>query len=333
MRPTKRENFKMEKKLVSVVIPCYNEEQNINRTFDGLLKLIKSHKYDFEIIAVNDGSKDGTWEVIKDYAERNEQIIGVNQMRNYGLSDAYQAGFDASRGDYVLTLAADLEIPLENINKVIDYLDQDYDFVNTNRAKRWEGSKFVRQVTSGTANKLITRISGVKMVDRGSGLKGFKRAMVENFRLYGEMHRFIPDYLSVYGARMIEFDVEFKDRDYGESQYNSGLMRMVKVILDMLTLTFMLYFARKPFYMMPGRLFGFTGAVVAGTGGLLGTYLAFLKFVLGQSIGGRPLLIAAVLMIIVGLQAMMMGMLGELLLRIYFESSGRRSYTVREIVR
>ncbi len=322
-----------DKKLVSIVIPCYNEEKNINRTFDALLDLIPKLNHDLEIIAVNDGSKDETWTVIKEYAQKHREIIGVNQMRNYGLSDAYQAGFDLAKGDYIVTLAADLEIPVENIERVVAYLDQDYDFVNTNRVGRWENSKVSRGMTSGTANKLLNKISKVKVSDRGSGLKGFRRELISNLRLYGEMHRFIPDYLSVYGAKTKEFDVEFKDRDYGMSQYASGLKRTVKVLLDILTLTFMLYFAKKPFYMMPGRLFGFTGFVLTAIGAGLSGYLAFLKFFMGESIGNRPLLIMAVLLIIVGLQSIMMGLLGELLLRIYFESGERKSYVTREIVR
>ncbi len=324
----------MSNKLVSIVIPCYNEEKNIDRTFDALLELISKQKsHDFEIIAVNDGSKDDTWKVIEKYAKLHREIIGVNQMRNFGLSDAYQAGFDVAKGDYVLTLAADLEIPIENVERVVAYLDQGFDFVNTHRVGRWGNAKVSRGVTSGTANKILNRISGVQINDRGSGLKGFKGDLLNNLRLYGEMHRFIPDYLSAYGAKIKEFDVEFKDRDYGESQYASGFKRMVKVILDILTLLFMLYFAKKPFYMMPGRLFGFSGAFITGLGILVGLYLSYLKFFAGQNIGDRPLMFAAILLIIVGLQSMMLGLLGELLLRIYFESSGRKTYTIREIIR
>ncbi len=319
------------KKLVSIIIPCYNEEKNIDRTFDGLLKLVDNHKYNFEIIAVNDGSKDGTWGVIEKYARENHQIIGINQMANFGQSAAYQAGFDMSKGEYVVVLSADLEISLDNIDRVIEYLDQGYDCVNTHRVGRWGSEKGSRQVKSGAANKLIAKISGVDIKDRGSGLKGFSRPMVTNVRFYGEMHRFIPDYLSAYGAKIIEFDVEFQDRDYGASAY-VGHKRTIKVVLDLLTLTFMLYFAKKPFYMMPGRLFGFSGAVIAGVGGLIGMYLTVLK-IMGESIGGRPLLIAAVLMLIVGFQSMMMGLLGELMLRIYFESSGRTTYTSRQVVK
>jgi dolichol-phosphate mannosyltransferase len=293
---------------------------------------MRRHKYDFEIIAVNDGSTDKTWEVIEAYANGHKEIIGINQMSNFGQSAAYQAGFDFARGEYIVIVSADLEIPLDNIDPVIHYLDDGYDFVNTNRVGRW-GKE--RAVKSDMANKIIGRISGVDMQDRGSGMKGFKRVLVNNLKLYGEMHRFIPDYVSVYGARMIEwmieFEVGFNDRDYGQSAY-TGSKRTVKVLLDVFTLAFMLYFARKPFWAMPGRLFGFTGAIIAGGGGLIGLYLFVLKL-MGQSIGRRPLFIAAVLMIIVGVQSMMMGMLGELILRIYFESSRKKPYTSRQIVR
>ena len=282
------------KKLISIVIPCYNEEGNIGKTLDGLLDLAKDHKYDFEFIAVNDGSKDATWEVIKKYAEEHKEIKGINLMGNFGQSCAYMAGFDLSGGDYVLTLSADLEVPFENINRVIDYLDQGYDFVNTNRSQRWNAGKSSRAKQSGLANIIIGKISKVYMKDRGSGLKGFKRDIAKNLKLYGEMHRFIPDYVSIYAPRMIEFDVDFKDREYGESYYK-GHKRTLKVVLDLLTLYFMLYFARKPFKAMPGRLFGFTGLILSGVGGVFAFYLLILK-ILGQSIGNRPLLTLSVLL-------------------------------------
>lgn len=313
------------RKLVSIVIPCYNEEKNIDRTFDEILKVVKSLDYDFEIIAVNDGSKDGTWNVIKQYSEKYENIKGVDLLGNFGQSCAYMAGFDASKGDFIVTVSADLEIPIENIEKVISHLDKDgYDFVNTNRVGRWGASHAAK---SGMANKIITKISKVKMSDRGSGVKGFNRPLIDNLRLYGEMHRFIPDYVSVYGAKMIEFDVDFKDRDFGISAYK-GSKKTFKVLLDLVTLSFMLYFAKKPFTLMPGRLFGFTGAVISGIGGLIAFYLLIVKL-LGNPIGDRPLLTLAVLMITVGIQSMMMGMIGELLMRTYFESSGRKTYVIR----
>ena len=316
-----------KQKLVSIVIPCYNEEENINRTFDGLLELAKDHKYDFEILAVDDGSQDGTWDVIKKYAESYKEIRGINMMTNYGLTHAYMAAFKISKGDYVITVAADLEIPLSNIEKVIDYLDEGYDFVNTNRVGRW-GKE--RAVKSSVANKLIGKISKADVKDRGSGMKGFSKLLIKNLKMYGEMHRFIPDYVQVYGAKIVEFDVDFKDRDYGKSAYSSQ-KRTIKVVLDLITLAFMLYFSKKPFYAMPGRLFSFTGAIIAGFGGLGSLYLLFLK-ILGHDIGGRPLFMISILMLVLGVQSIMMGMLGELLVRIYFESGDRDTFVVREVV-
>ncbi|HLC93803.1 MAG TPA: glycosyltransferase family 2 protein [Patescibacteria group bacterium] len=317
-------------KLISIIIPCYNEEKNINRTFEGILELAKAHHYDFEIIAVNDGSKDNTWLVIEEFSHKHPEIKGINLMTNFGQSAAYMAGFDAAKGDYVITYSADLETPINNINRVIEYLDHGYDFVNSNRLGRWGAEKAERAAKSGLANKIISRVSGVYMNDRGSGLKGFTQNLAKNINLYGEMHRFIPDYASVYGAKMIEFDVDFQDRDYGVSAYK-GSKRTVKVLLDIVTLAFMIYFAKKPFLLMPGRLFGFTGAVITGLGGLAGLYLLVLK-IMGENIGNRPLLITAVLMIIVGLQFLMTGFLGELMMRVYFEATGRKTYTVREIL-
>ena len=316
-------------KTISIVIPCYNEEKNINRTFDGLLELFKNDpklsQYKSQIIAVDDGSKDGTWKIISDYVQRESTIKGVRLMGNFGQSCGYQAGFDASTGDYVITVSADLEIPLENLSKVVELLEQGYDFVNTNRKDRWGGEK---KAKSGMANKIISKVSGVSMQDRGSGMKGFTRVLVDNLKFYGDMHRFIPDYLTVYRAKMVEFDVEFKDRDFGVSAYK-GSKRTVQVLLDIITLAFMLKFARKPFSMTPGRLFGFTGAVISGLGSLGMLYLIILK-ILGYSIGDRPLLIASVLMIVVGVQLVMTGLLGELMMRVYFESSGRKTYAIRQ---
>jgi glycosyltransferase involved in cell wall biosynthesis len=317
-----------KKKLISIVIPCYNEEKNIDRTIEGLLSLEKEHHYEFEIIAVNDGSNDKTWEVISNLANEHNNVIGVNFMSNFGQSAAYQAGFDEAQGDYIVSVSADLEIPLENINEVVNLLDAGYDFVNTHRVGRWGHEKASRQVKSNYANKIIAAISGVSMMDRGSGMKGFTKVLSQNIRFYGEMHRFIPDYVSNFGAKMTEFEVEFVDRDFGESAYK-GHKRTIKVLLDLVTLFFLLYFARKPFWSMPGRIFGFTGALTAGIGSLGAFYLFVLKM-MGESIGNRPLLILSVLMIIVGIQSMMMGMIGELLMRTYFESSGRNTYTVRE---
>lgn len=321
----------MEDKLVSLVIPCYNEEKNISRTLDQLLELVDEHPYQFEIIVVNDGSLDDSWQVIKSYAEKHSQVIGVNEATNYGQSASYQAGFDLAKGEYIITLSADLEIPMENVAKVITYLDEGYDFVNTHRVMEDNKQKRKLKVKSTVANRIISWISKVDIKDRGSGLKGLRRPYAKKLKFYGDMHRFIPDYLSMYGARMIEFKVEFFEREFGQSAY-SRQNRTLKVLLDLLTLSFMLNFAKKPFWLMPGRFFGFSGIIISGIGTAIGLYLVAVKFLMGENIGNRPLLTLAVLMMIIGFQSIMFGLLGELMMRIYFESSDRKTYTIREIV-
>lgn len=315
--------------LVSIVIPCYNEEKNINRTLDGLLDEEKNSKYKFEIIAVNDGSKDNTWEVIREYAKKYPNIIGINQMGNFGQSQAYQAGFDNVTGDYVLICSADLETPLKYIHQIVVKLDEGYDFVNTNRKGRWGGE---RAAKSGIANRLIQKISGISVVDRGSGMKGMIAPLSQSLKLYGEMHRFIPDFVSVFGAKITEIDTEFKDREFGKSAY-AGHKRTIKVLLDLVTLYFMLYFARKPFSAMPGRLFGFGGAVIAMLGAVVALFLIGEKLLLGYDLADRPLFTLSIFMFVLGVVTAMLGMLGELMMRVYFESTGRRPYMVRDIVR
>jgi glycosyltransferase involved in cell wall biosynthesis len=313
---------------VSIVIPCYNEEKNINRTLEGLLAEEKESSYSFEIIAVNDGSKDDTWNVIAEFAENHFNVIGINQMGNFGQSQAYQAGFDVATGDYILICSADLETPLKNIHKVIEYLDEGYDFVNTNRVGRWGGE---RAVKSGYANKIIREVSGIHIVDRGSGMKGMISSIAKNLKLYGEMHRFLPDYASVYGAKIKEFETEFKDRDAGVSAYK-GHKRTIKVLLDLVTLGFMLYFAKKPFSAMPGRLFGFTGSVMAFVGFVVAMSLVTEKLFFGADLADRPLFTLSIFMVLLGIIMTMLGTLGELLMRIYFESTGRKPYMIRNTV-
>ncbi|PJA41083.1 hypothetical protein CO178_00945, partial [candidate division WWE3 bacterium CG_4_9_14_3_um_filter_34_6] len=226
---------------VSIIVPSYNEEGNIERTINGLLNEEKNNSYKFEIIAVNNSSKDNTWEIIDRLAEKYPNVIGINLMDDFGQSQGYQAGIDNATGDYILICSADLETDFKYITQIIKLLDSGYDFVNTNRVGRWGKD---RAVKSGYANRLIKVISGMNVSDRGSGMKGMIAPLAKSLKFYGDMHRFIPDYLSVYGARMIEIDTEFNDRDSGASYYK-GHKRTIKVLLDLVTLVFMLYFSKK----------------------------------------------------------------------------------------
>ncbi len=326
----------IKENLVSIVVPCYNEEKNLERFEGELLPILEKLPYEYELLLVDDGStKDKTWEVIQRLAKKHTQIKGLRHSRNYGMGAAYQTGFDKAQGKYVLVYSADLEIKPEEILKVVEKLDEGYDLVNTHRKGRWsEGGGIkstMRRVPSKIANKLIKKISGVEVKDTGSGLKGFRRFIVDNLKIYGDMHRFLPAYASLYTKKFYEFDVEYQERMYGKSAYGS-IKRTFAVFLDLFTMKFMLSFATKPFTMMPGRIFGSTGIASFTIGSLATLYALFLKFGLGQPIGQRPLFIGGLVLTVFGMQLIMTGLLGELMMRTYFESSARKPYIVAEIV-
>ena len=323
-----------DKKLISVVMPCYNEEENIERYEKELIPVLENMEHDYEILLVDDGShKDDTWGAIRKLAEKFEKVKGLKHSRNYGMGAAYQTGFDRAKVDYILIYSSDLEIKPEEIGSVVKKMDEGFDLVNTHRKGRWsEGSgvaSILRRVPSKIANMLIKKISGVSVKDTGSGLKGFKSFITANLKIYGDMHRFLPAYASLYTKEMTEIEVEYQERTYGESAYGS-IMRTFSVFLDLFTMKFMLSFATKPFTMMPGRLFGSTGFVSFLIGSAATLYSLFLKFGLGQPIGDRPLFIGGLLLTVFGMQLIMTGLLGELMMRTYFESSGRTPYLVSE---
>jgi len=324
----------IKKKLVSIVIPCYNEEKNIERFEKELISVCEKMKeYEFEYVAVDDGSaKDLTWDKLEDLSRKHENFISLRHSRNYGMSGAYQTGFDVCSGDYVLTYSSDLEIPAEHIEDVLKELDKGADVVNTFRTGRWQESlkgSLIRRLPSNIAQVFIEKISGLKIKDNGSGLKGFRKFVVDNLKLYGEMHRFLPAYSSLYTKDIKEIPVEYKDRMFGVSNYGS-LKRTISVFLDLFTLKFMLTFSTKPFSFMPGRAFGSTGFAVFTLGFVILTYVVvYLKLLLNQNINDRPLFFAGLILLVTGVQLMMTGLIGELLMRSYFEGSGRKPYIVR----
>jgi len=321
---------------LSVVIPCYNEEKNIKSLSDDLYKELSALKKSFEVIFVDDGSKDNTWKEIENACNIHKEYKGLLQMRNYGQTASYQAGFDISKGDYILTISSDNETPPSEIKKVIEKLDEGFDMVNTNRGNRYTedvGKSLFKKIPSVLANRVINKMSNLSIKDTGSGLKGFKRVLIENMSLYGDMHRFLPAYCSMFGAKICEIPVSYIPRTYGKSAYGSvGLSRSFKVFLDIIALKFLLSFSTKPFTMMPIRFFGGIGFVSMSLGFLFSALLAFDKFFHGYNIGSRPLLLISALLIILGFQFISLGLLGELMLRIYYESQGRRTYITRKQV-
>jgi glycosyltransferase involved in cell wall biosynthesis len=324
-----------KKKLVSIIIPCYNEEKNIERFEKELISICESFKeYEFEYIAVDDGStKDKTWEKLQKISEKHNNFISLRHSRNYGMSGAYQSGFDVSAGDYILTYSSDLEIPAKFIKDVLEEMENGADMVNTLRGGRWKESlkgSLLRRIPSNIAQSFIERISGLKIKDNGSGLKGFTRFIIDNMRLYGEMHRFMPAYSSLYTKNIVEIPVDYEERKFGVSNYGS-LLRTISVFLDLFTLKFMLTFATKPFTFMPGRVFGTAGFLTFSAGfGILSYVVLYLKLGLNQNINDRPLFFGGLILFVAGIQLMMTGFLGELMMRSYFEGSGRKPYILRE---
>ena len=325
----------MEKnKLVSIVIPCYNEEKNIPILYDELKRVLDPAPFDYEVIMVEDGSKDCTWQELLRLADKDKRGKLLQHGRNMGMTQGYQNGFDHAKGDYVITYSSDIEIKPEEILNVVQKLDEGFDVVNTHRVGRWKTGKvtsILRTIPSAMANEMIVKITGVRLKDNGSGLKGFKKFVVSNLRMYGEMHRYFAAYCSLFTNKITEIDVEYKDRMYGQSAYGS-ITRTFKVFFDLFTLKFLVDMSKKPYTLMPGRLFGSTGIGLFGVGSLLSLYLVIEKIFLGVNIGNRPLLTFAILFIILGMQLFMTGFLGELLMRIYFDAGGRKVYTVKNAI-
>ena len=314
---------------ISIVIPVYNEEKNIPLLYTELAKVLSSLERACEVIMVDDGSKDASWEELVKVAHADPRVKLLRHGRNMGLTQAYQNGFDHASGDYILIFAADLENDASEIIRVVQKLDEGFDVVNTNRVGRWGSAS--RKVPSKAANFLIEKVTGVALKDNGSGLKGFRAFVVKNLKMYGEMHRYFAAFSSVYTNRITEIDVAYRERIYGKSAYGS-LSRTFKVFLDLFSLKFLVLMSKKPYSLMPGRLFGSIG-IGMFTGGLISTAILLVdKFAYGHDIGGRPLLTFSFLLIVLGAQFVMTGLLGELIMRVYFESGGRKVYTVKEEV-
>ena len=317
-------------RLVSVIIPCYNEAANIRDTIEAVEETLEELGERHEILVVDDGSGDDSISVVREIARSDEKIRPVEMMRNFGQAIAYQTGLDLAEGGYVLFFSGDLEIPAEEIGRVIHALDDGQDFVNTSRKDRWGGSHALK---SRLANSILNRITGTTFVDRGSGLKGMRREIARSFRLYGEWHRFIPDLASVYTERLSELEVPFHERKAGISSYR-GRLKSISVFLDLPTVAFTVLCHRKPYLLLPGRLFGFTGIVIGLIGFAITAWLVVLKLFFGEALSERPLFLVSILTTILGLIMVMIGSLGELVLQIAnrLESSGhQRTRCVRKI--
>ncbi|OWY67134.1 glycosyltransferase [cyanobacterium TDX16] len=309
---------------VSVVVPVYNEVESIPHLLEAIASTMKASGLTYDIICVDDGSKDGSADFLKQQATERTDLKAILLRRNYGQTAAMAAGFKYATGKAIVTLDADLQNDPADIPALLAKLDAGYDLVSGWRKQRQDAA-LTRLLPSKIANKLIGMTTGVKLHDYGCSLKAYRSELVADMNLYGELHRFLPALAFIEGARIGEMPVRHHARRFGRSKY--GLWRTFRVLMDLLTISFM-----KKFLTRPMHVFGLFGLLSLVLGTAIGLYLTFLKLGLGQSIGNRPLLILSVLLFITGVQLFCFGLLAELLMRTYHESQGRPIYRVREVV-
>lgn len=310
---------------LSLVIPVYNEEQNLTSLFDAIHQALDPIQQTWEIIFVDDGSEDGSLKVLQTLAAGDPgHVRVVSFRRNFGQTAAIVAGLDHARGDIIVLLDADLQNDPADIPMLLAKLDEGYDLVSGWRKMR-KDTYLTRTLPSHLANWLISRVTGVRLHDYGCTLKAYRRDVLEGFRLYGEMHRFIPVFANSVGARITEIQVNHHPRKFGKAKY--GLERTVKVILDLFTVKFLVSYASKPIY-----LFGGAGMLLMAGSGVMLLYLFVRRLLQTISVLGSPLFQLAVMLFILGFQSVLMGLIAELLVRTYYESQRKPTYRVRKTI-
>lgn len=309
---------------VSVIIPIYNEVESLVSLVSAIAQSLLTTSRPYEIICVDDGSKDGSISLLKELAQTRTDLRAVLLRRNYGQTAAMAAGFHYAQGDIIVSLDADLQNDPSDIPRIIAKVEEGYDLVSGWRQNRQDAA-LTRLLPSKIANWIIGRVTNVRIHDYGCSLKGYRAELLADMNLYGELHRFLPALAFIEGAKIAEIPVKHHPRRYGSSKY--GLGRTLRVLMDLLTIWFMQKFLTRPMH-----VFGSLGLVSMGLGVLTGVYLTILKYGFGQDIGNRPLLILVVILLLAGVQLFSFGLLGELLIRTYHESQGRPIYRVREVV-
>ncbi|MBD1858808.1 MULTISPECIES: glycosyltransferase family 2 protein [Leptolyngbya] len=309
---------------VSIVVPIYNEVESIPRLLDAIGTSASNAGLSYEIICVDDGSRDGSDALLKQQAQLRNDLKAVILRRNYGQTPAMAAGFGQARGKVIITLDGDLQNDPSDIPNLLQKLDEGYDLVSGWRKNRQDAS-LTRVLPSKIANWLIGKVTGVQLHDYGCSLKAYRSELVADMNLYGELHRFLPALAFIEGARIAEIPVKHHARQFGQSKY--GLDRTFRVVMDLLTVSFMRKFLTRPMH-----VFGLFGLASLVAGLSIGFYLALIKIGFGEDIGQRPLLILAVVLFLAGLNLFSFGLLAEISMRTYHESQGRPIYRIREIV-
>ncbi len=310
---------------VSVVVPVYNEVKNVPLLHEKITAAFRGAAYAWELILVDDGSSDGSLQAMEVLAARDPKHTRVVALRrNFGQTAAISAGIDYSTGEIIVLMDGDLQNDPEDIPKLLAEIEKGYDVVSGWRKFR-KDNFITRTFPSMVANALISRVTGVALHDYGCTLKAYRREVLTGFRLYGEMHRFIPAYAGYVGATITEVPVQHHPRKFGSSKY--GLERTVKVILDLFTVKFLSGFANKPIYLFGGVGIGFSGI------GLLGLLFLFgRKFLIGSGVVASPIFILSALLFAIGVQSILLGLIAEMMVRTYHESQSKPIYRVRYVI-
>jgi glycosyltransferase involved in cell wall biosynthesis len=308
--------------MISVLIPVFNEEENIAPLYEKVISVLDEIKRAYEVIFIDDGSSDGTGIRIRQICTRDPHIKLISFSRNFGQTAALSAGIDFSKGKIIIPMDGDLQNDPEDILLLLQKLDEGYDVVSGWRKER-QDPLLSRRLPSVIANRMISLIAGVPLHDYGCTLKAYRQPVLKNIKLYGEMHRFIPIYAKWIGARVAEVPVHHFPRKYGTSKY--GINRVFKVLLDLMVVKFLVSYSQKPIY-----VFGGVGFLMILGAILSGGYAVYLKFFRSVSFILTPLPLLCVLLLMLGFLSILMGFLAEILTRTYYESQGKQTYQIKE---
>ena len=308
---------------LTIVIPIFDEAPNIQPLYLELKEVLQGLDQSYEIVFIDDGSRDNSLEVLKEIQSQDERSRIIQFRRNFGQTAALAAGLQYAQGDVIVTMDGDQQNDPHDIPKLLDKIGQGYDLVSGWRYDR-KDNYWSRKIPSMVANKLISRTTDVELHDYGCTLKAMSKEVAKNITLYGELHRFIPAIASWMGVNIAEVKVNHRPRRLGETKY--GISRTIRVLLDLITVKFLLNYAGRPihFFGLPGLLSGVVGFLMA-------LYMTFEKLFLGVPMGNRPLLLLAILMMLIGIQFIVIGLLGELQIRTYYETQNKPIYVIKEV--
>ncbi len=309
---------------LSIVIPVYNEEDSIDTLYKSLISVLEGTDKKYEVILIDDGSRDKSFDKLKNLHDKNRNFKIIKFRRNFGQTQAMSAGFDYSSGQIIITMDADLQNDPADIPNILKKMDEGYDIVSGWRKDR-KDKMFSRRLPSVIANRMISRLFNVRLHDYGCTLKAYRRDILDNIELYGEMHRYIPAVASWMGVKVAEIPVNHHPRKYGKAKY--GISRTTRVILDLITIKFLLTYSKKPM-----QIFGLLGFIATIVGFILTTWLIVERVFFNIGLADRPLFILSIFVFLAGIQFITMGLLGEIMMRTYYEGTGKPKYVIKEIL-